>query len=104
MGAQQEESEARDTLRRLERAINDHDLEALVGCFRADFVSEQPAHPARNFRGPRAGQAQLDADLGRDTRPQGHTCPLSRRGRRGLGGVVLAGHSAGTVRRLTWPG
>jgi ketosteroid isomerase-like protein len=44
-------SQAGDVLGRLHDAMNRHDLEALVQCFREDFVSEQPAHPARNFRG-----------------------------------------------------
>jgi ketosteroid isomerase-like protein len=38
-------------LRRLERATNDHDLEALVDCFSPDYRNETPAHPARGFRG-----------------------------------------------------
>jgi ketosteroid isomerase-like protein len=32
-------------------ALNDHDLEAFVGCFAADYRSEQPAHPDRRFEG-----------------------------------------------------
>lgn len=36
---------------RLERAMNDHDLDALVGCFAEDYRNETPAHPARSFRG-----------------------------------------------------
>lgn len=35
----------------LRDAINTHDLDALVACFTPDFVSRQPAHPARNFTG-----------------------------------------------------
>ena len=38
-------------LHRLERATIDHDLEALVDCFAADYVNETPVHPARGFRG-----------------------------------------------------
>jgi ketosteroid isomerase-like protein len=38
-------------LRRLERASDEHDLDALVDCFAADYVNETPAHPARGFRG-----------------------------------------------------
>jgi ketosteroid isomerase-like protein len=48
---QQSEAAARTVVGRLHQAINDHDLEALVGCFGPDVVSEQPAHPVRNFRG-----------------------------------------------------
>jgi ketosteroid isomerase-like protein len=40
-----------DVLTRLERAINERDLEALIACFREDVVIEYPAHPARNFQG-----------------------------------------------------
>jgi ketosteroid isomerase-like protein len=36
---------------RLQEAINAHDLDALVGCFAPAYVSEAPAHPARNFVG-----------------------------------------------------
>src|SRR6266576_2834079 len=36
---------------RLHDAVNRHDLDAMVGCFAADFVNETPAHPARSFRG-----------------------------------------------------
>src|SRR2546429_5542176 len=37
---------------RLQRAMNAHDLEALVGCFDAEYLSDQPAHPNRAFRSP----------------------------------------------------
>ena len=36
---------------RLRQAMNAHDLEAHVGCFRDDYRSEQPVHPARTFTG-----------------------------------------------------
>jgi len=39
------------TIERLLGATNDHDLEALVGCFSEDYLNETPAHPARGFRG-----------------------------------------------------
>jgi ketosteroid isomerase-like protein len=38
-------------LHRLERATNDHDLEALADCFTPDYRNETPTHPARSFRG-----------------------------------------------------
>jgi limonene-1,2-epoxide hydrolase len=38
-------------IHRLCTAQNRHDLEAFVACFAADYDSEQPAHPARAFRG-----------------------------------------------------
>lgn len=36
---------------RLRAATNDHDLEALVDCFSADYRNETPAHPERGFTG-----------------------------------------------------
>ena len=36
---------------RLLDATNAHDLDALVGCFAADYLNETPAHPVRGFRG-----------------------------------------------------
>src|ERR1700712_2901890 len=38
-------------LERLLRAVNDHDLEALVSCFAEDYANETPVHPQRGFRG-----------------------------------------------------
>ena len=40
---------------RLLRAVNDRDLEALVGCFGEDYENETPAHPGRSF----CGKAQV---------------------------------------------
>jgi hypothetical protein len=39
------------TVERLRAAINAHDIDAMVGCFDSAVISEQPAHPARGFRG-----------------------------------------------------
>jgi ketosteroid isomerase-like protein len=36
---------------RLVAATNDHDIDALVGCFAEDYRNETPAHPSRGFRG-----------------------------------------------------
>src|SRR3954471_14251143 len=36
---------------RLREAINDHDLDALAGCFTEDYAVDIPAHPRRSFRG-----------------------------------------------------
>lgn len=36
---------------RIHKAINEHDIDAFAACFAADYESEQPAHPARAFRG-----------------------------------------------------
>jgi ketosteroid isomerase-like protein len=38
-------------IQRLNSAINQHDLEAFVGCLATDYQSEQPAHPNRAFTG-----------------------------------------------------
>lgn len=38
-------------LERLQRAMNDHDLEGFLANFDDDYSSEQPAHPERAFRG-----------------------------------------------------
>jgi ketosteroid isomerase-like protein len=40
-----------DVIERLRDAMNEHDLEALVGVFDRDVISETPAHPQRTFRG-----------------------------------------------------
>src|SRR6476619_3942209 len=36
-------------LERLNRAINNHDIEAFMSCLHSDYRSEQPVHPARAF-------------------------------------------------------
>ena len=38
-------------LERLAEAVNSHDLEALEGCFAADYRNQTPAHPAQGFTG-----------------------------------------------------
>ena len=43
--------DATTMLRNLQRATNEHDLEALVDCFADDYRNETPVHPARSFRG-----------------------------------------------------
>jgi ketosteroid isomerase-like protein len=40
-----------ETVQRLQRAVNEHDLESLVGCFSPDYRNETPVHPARGFSG-----------------------------------------------------
>jgi ketosteroid isomerase-like protein len=42
---------AAELVARLQGAVNDHDLDALVACFAADYRNETPAHPARGFVG-----------------------------------------------------
>ena len=51
---------------RLERATNEHDLEALVACFAPDYLNETPAHPERGFTGQdqvRANWSQIFAAI-----------------------------------------
>jgi ketosteroid isomerase-like protein len=38
-------------LERLLRAVNEHDIDALVSCFAPDYANETPVHPQRGFRG-----------------------------------------------------
>jgi ketosteroid isomerase-like protein len=40
-----------ELVKALHRATNEHDLEAIVACFSADYRNETPAHPARGFVG-----------------------------------------------------
>lgn len=42
---------SRDVLQRMEKAMNGHDLDALVACFAEDFHSVIPVHPGRSFTG-----------------------------------------------------
>ncbi len=38
-------------MERLEKALNDHDAEAFGDCLSPLYLSEQPVHPDRSFRG-----------------------------------------------------
>jgi ketosteroid isomerase-like protein len=40
-----------NVMARLGAAMNAHDLDAFVALFATDYRSDQPAHPARSFRG-----------------------------------------------------
>jgi hypothetical protein len=42
---------ATETLERMLRAINSHDIGAMVGCFAHDYRCEIPLHPSRSFVG-----------------------------------------------------
>src|SRR3954451_23178732 len=42
---------AAGVVRRLQAAINDHDLDALVACFAPNYRNETPVHPGRSFTG-----------------------------------------------------
>lgn len=39
------------TIERLEKAFNDHNIKAFEECFSPYYLSEQPVHPDRSFRG-----------------------------------------------------
>jgi ketosteroid isomerase-like protein len=41
----------RELVDRLRRAVDDHDVDAVVDCFTADYRNETPAHPGRGFEG-----------------------------------------------------
>lgn len=47
----QTQSSPQAVFERMVQASNRHDLDAMVACFTADFRSEQPFHPERNFVG-----------------------------------------------------
>jgi ketosteroid isomerase-like protein len=51
MNGMQSEPGPAAMVQRLERATTEHDLEALVACFTADYRNETPAHPERGFTG-----------------------------------------------------
>ena len=51
MAGQQADPAAKEMVGRLERAINDRDLEGLIELFHPDVAIEYPAHPSRNFHG-----------------------------------------------------
>ena len=40
-----------DVVRRMERAMNAHDLDGFADCFTEDFRSVHPIHPERSFAG-----------------------------------------------------
>ena len=40
-----------EIMNRLLAAMNAHDLNGFVACFAPDYLSQQPAHPSRSFRG-----------------------------------------------------
>jgi ketosteroid isomerase-like protein len=41
----------RALVERLQQAVNEHDLDAVVACFAADYRNETPVHPERGFVG-----------------------------------------------------
>jgi ketosteroid isomerase-like protein len=45
------EQDAKKFLDRLQRAMNEHDLDRLASMFDPDYRSIQPVHPERSFRG-----------------------------------------------------
>jgi hypothetical protein len=48
----QTHSHSQVVFERMIQAANRHDLDVMVACFAADYRSEQPFHPERNFVGP----------------------------------------------------
>lgn len=56
MSEQTERGEAGAVLSKLHDAMNRHDLSAFLACFDADYQSEQPVHPDRQF----GGRAQVE--------------------------------------------
>jgi ketosteroid isomerase-like protein len=50
------QADARSVVERFVQAINGHDLEAIVGCFAADYHDIEPVHPNRQISG---GQAEV---------------------------------------------
>jgi ketosteroid isomerase-like protein len=51
MNGTQTQANPEAMVQRLQRATNDHDLEALSACFSADYRNETPAHPEWGFTG-----------------------------------------------------
>lgn len=51
MSEQRTTGEAGAVLERLHDAMNRHDLDAYLACFDAEYRSEQPVHPDRQFGG-----------------------------------------------------
>ena len=47
----QSQTDPEAMVQRLQRATNEHNLEALVACFSANYRNETPAHPERGFTG-----------------------------------------------------
>jgi ketosteroid isomerase-like protein len=43
--------EGLDLVDRLRRAVDEHDIDALVDCFNEDYRNETPVHPGRGFHG-----------------------------------------------------
>jgi ketosteroid isomerase-like protein len=45
------EGQRLSVVEQLRRAVDDHDLDGVVGCFTPDYHNETPAHPGRGFTG-----------------------------------------------------
>jgi ketosteroid isomerase-like protein len=56
-------ADPRAVMERLTVAQNAHDLEAMLDCFHADYRSEQPLFPSRNFEGVNQVRANWSALL-----------------------------------------
>ena len=64
MSPDHESAEPSHVLGKLQRAMNDHDLEGFVANFHDDYRSEQPAHPERAFGGRAQVQENWTAMFG----------------------------------------
>ena len=53
--------ETAGVVERLVHAMNEHDLDGLLGCFDPEYRSEQPAHPNRGFGGREQVRANWSA-------------------------------------------
>ncbi len=68
----------RSMVERLERATNDHDVEAVVACFAEDYENETPLHPAAEL----SWAASRSAATGRRSSPSCLTSTRKWCGRR----------------------
>jgi ketosteroid isomerase-like protein len=53
----------RSLIEQVRTAINAHDLDAFLDCFDEGYVSEQPLHPERSFRGREGVRRNWSANL-----------------------------------------
>ncbi|MBB5640533.1 nuclear transport factor 2 family protein [Cryobacterium roopkundense] len=96
-----------DAITKLEAAINSHDATSIAACFSADYVSETPHHPSRNFEGRATVLRNWTAILNRFPNL---TARVLRRAINGddvwseweMDGAVADGTSAGIVGPVIW--
>ena len=51
MSTEMHATDVKGLVEHLQQALNGHDIEAYLACFHETYASDQPAHPARSFRG-----------------------------------------------------